>query len=118
MLEATEGDQPLAAGWGQVRAAQHGIEYITDVKAGNGVYQLIVDTGSSDTWIVKSNFSCLNTRDYNTRNWGTCNFGSEFKGEFSGGKIANQHLNITYGGGPYLLGEMGISEYARTLSSR
>jgi len=109
-LDVLEGGEPIASGSGVARNAYHGIEYITDVKAGVGTYQLIVDTGSSDTWIVKSGFSCLRANPGASRA-NPCNFGAEFKGEFSGGALADQHLNITYGGGPYLLGEMGYSEY-------
>ena len=110
--EATGEPIPVAVGAGVVRAEQRQIEYLTEVRVGpSQKFDLIVDTGSSDTWIARSNFECLVTdpRIPATRR---CVFGRKFQGDFPGGKIANQHLNITYGfqGGPNILGDMGYSE--------
>jgi hypothetical protein len=33
--------------------------YLANISAGSQVFQVIVDTGSSDTWIVHENFSCV-----------------------------------------------------------
>jgi hypothetical protein len=99
---------PIAVGTGFVRAEQNQIEYLTDVKAGNQTFSLIVDTGSSDTWIVSEKFKCTNDPIREP----PCLFGKKFAGEFPGGKISNQHLMIQYGyeGGPNMRGEFGYSE--------
>lgn len=104
-------DDPEAAHNGKALAARNQIAYITDVKAGPGTYQLIIDTGSSDTWFVKKGFQCRNYRKQPIP-LEQCMFGPEFQGDFPGGKIAGQRFSIAYGdgNGPYLQGEMGYSE--------
>ncbi len=37
--------------------------YVANVSIGNQQFQVVVDTGSSDTWLVKSNFSCLDNQN-------------------------------------------------------
>lgn len=73
--------------------------YYTAVTVGNKSFNLIVDTGSSDLWIAKSNFVCQRRVNGWLQNSPTnsCGFGQLFQGEFPGGKIANQYLNISYG---------------------
>ncbi len=99
--------EPAALGSGAVRAEQNQIEYLTEVKTAGQSFNLIVDTGSSDTWIVKEGFQCLNPRSV------PCSFAKTFQGDFPGGKITDQHLNITYGyqGGPSMVGDMGFAEF-------
>jgi hypothetical protein len=36
------------------------VGYIANVTIGNAVYPLLLDTGSSDTWIPMEGFQCLN----------------------------------------------------------
>lgn len=98
-------------GVGTAVAAQNQIEYLINVQAGKGNYSLIIDTGSSDTWFVKSEFQCMDSRRRRV-SMQYCNFGTTWSGEFPGGQITNQHFNITYGSanGPFLNGQMGYSE--------
>ncbi|KAK0626641.1 aspartic peptidase domain-containing protein [Immersiella caudata] len=97
----------LAAPIGTATAlpVHHSAEYLAEVKAGGHRYALMIDTGSSDTWFVKDGFQCLISPH--------CNLGPAFKGEFPGGQIEVEHLNISYGGdvGAFLNGQMGYSEY-------
>ncbi|KAL8301540.1 hypothetical protein RB597_002117 [Gaeumannomyces tritici] len=46
--------EPVAEGVGPAINAYHQVEYMTPVGIGGEEYNLIVDTGSSDTWFVKS----------------------------------------------------------------
>jgi hypothetical protein len=96
----------LAAPIGTAKAlpVYHPAEYLAEVKAGGHKYALMIDTGSSDTWFVKDGFQCLL--------YPHCNLGPVFRGDFPGGQIEVEHLNISYGGdiGAFLNGQMGYSE--------
>ncbi|KAK0727983.1 aspartic peptidase domain-containing protein [Lasiosphaeria miniovina] len=91
--------------------AYHDVEYLADVKVGNHKYSLIIDTGSSDTWLVKEGFQCLDA-NHHVVNQLLCNFGPKYKGDFPDGQIPGQHFNISYGsaGGPFLNGQMGYAD--------
>ncbi|RAL10164.1 pepsin-like aspartic protease [Aspergillus homomorphus CBS 101889] len=41
-------------------AAQYGTTFDVDVTFGNQIFQLLVDTGSSDTYVMRSGFTCIN----------------------------------------------------------
>lgn len=83
-----------------------------NVTAGGNNYSLIIDTGSSDTWFVKSGFQCYDYRRQKVA-LANCQFGPLFKGDFPGGRIQELHFNVSYGNGysgPNLNGEYGFAE--------
>ncbi|EJT74028.1 hypothetical protein GGTG_07877 [Gaeumannomyces tritici R3-111a-1] len=102
--------EPVAEGVGPAINAYHQIEYMTPVGIGGEEYNLIVDTGSSDTWFVKSGFECVNSRRQLVP-FEACDFGPVFRGALSGG-TSPLVFNITYGSanGPFLNGEMGFTD--------
>ncbi|CAK7197518.1 hypothetical protein SEUCBS139899_000165 [Sporothrix eucalyptigena] len=97
---------------GSAPAANHDIEYITQVQAGQNNLSLVVDTGSSDTWFVQQNFECVDPQYHTPVLAAYCAFGPAFKGDFPGGAITNQHLSVAYGseGGPFIQGTLGYSD--------
>jgi len=99
-------ERRLAAPIGTARAlpVYHPSSYLAEVRAGGYRYALQIDTGSSDTWFVKDGFQCLVSPH--------CNLGPAFRGEFPGGLIEVEHLNISYGWeeGAFLNGLMGYSD--------
>ncbi|KAL8338026.1 hypothetical protein RB598_006757 [Gaeumannomyces tritici] len=102
--------EPVAEGVGPAINAYHQVEYMTPVGIGGEEYNLIVDTGSSDTWFVKSGFECVNSRRQPVP-FEACDFGPVFRGALSGG-TSPLVFNITYGSanGPFLNGEMGFTD--------
>ena len=119
-VDADAAEQPTiepgagaAAGFDVVRNVQHQAEYVMDVTFDGHNYSMIVDTGSSDTWIASSEFKCYSARRGRLVGPITpaeCGIMLTFKGMPSGGVIENQHMNITYGSGHYLNGLMGYAE--------
>lgn len=93
-----------------LRAELNQIEYIMKVGVGPGQYYMIPDTGSSDTWVVQEGFRCLDYFYGDEIPQEDCRFGPQFVGDFPGGEIDNQNLNISYLGGDYLNGNMGYAE--------
>ncbi|KAL1879082.1 hypothetical protein VTK73DRAFT_7408 [Phialemonium thermophilum] len=102
---------PQPAGIDTALAAHLQVEYLVNVTVANHNYSLIIDTGSSDTWFVKSGFQCLN--GYRQRvPLIQCRFGPEFQGDFPGGQIKEQRFQVAYGDGvtgPYLNGDYGYA---------
>ncbi|KAL8371858.1 hypothetical protein RB595_001586 [Gaeumannomyces hyphopodioides] len=107
---AADDDEPVAEGVGPAINAYHQVEYITPVGIGGEEYNMIIDTGSSDTWFVKSGFECVNSRRQPVP-FEACEFGPVFRGDLSGG-TSPLVFNITYGSanGPFLNGEMGFTD--------
>jgi hypothetical protein len=103
--------QQLGSGTDHIKAIPLQTEYLMQVGVGGSNWSMIPDTGSSDTWLMSSTFQCLD-RTHSPQIQSYCNFGPSYPGGFSGGKIAGQHMNISYGGGDTLNGDFGYAEYA------
>ncbi|KAI0491071.1 aspartic peptidase domain-containing protein [Xylaria cf. heliscus] len=86
-------DDPI--GVDHIRAELNQVEYIMKVGIGSEPYYMIPDTGSSDTWIVQEGFKCLDPYFGDEVPQEFCQLGPLFKGDFPGGKIDNQNLNIS-----------------------
>ncbi|KAJ7132351.1 acid protease [Mycena epipterygia] len=85
-------------------------EYLTNITVGGQTFTAIVDTGSSDTWLVKKGFKCFNLTGF-PESTETCGFGSDgfdtaasktFK------TFPKVSFNISYGDGEFLSGPVGF----------
>lgn len=68
---------------------------------------MIVDTGSSDTWVVESAFQCVNEKTAAVLSQSDCAFGTTFVADPTFSVIADINFNITYGDGEFLSGIFG-----------
>ncbi|CAK3872164.1 aspartic peptidase domain-containing [Lecanosticta acicola] len=99
-----------------LRHVGRGKGYAVDMKFGGQIFTALVDTASSDMWLPKTSFQCVNPRKLAiqftrlTGEQATCKLGPAYAGTFSDGQIANQHFNISYGSGEYLVGEAGYQD--------
>ncbi|KAJ6485608.1 aspartic peptidase domain-containing protein [Mycena sanguinolenta] len=89
-------------------------EYLTNVTIGGQTFKAIIDTGSSDTWLIKKGFNCFNLTGA-PESTETCGFGSDgfdtsasptFKA------FPNVSFNISYGDGEFLSGPVGFDTVA------
>ncbi|KAK8111809.1 aspartic-type endopeptidase-like protein [Apiospora kogelbergensis] len=96
-------------GTAPLRAIPKQTQYLMSVGIGGRNWSMIPDSGSADTWLMSSTFQCLD-RSHNQQDQIACNFGPSFTGNFSGGRIADEHMNISYGGGDSLNGDMGYED--------
>jgi hypothetical protein len=73
-------------------------EYLVNVTVGPDTYALIVDTGSSDTWLAEVNFTCINLASQQEPE-SECAFGPLYDSSKSSTytEIPNENFNITYG---------------------
>ncbi len=84
-----------------------GVEYLVPLKWGNDEFNGILDTGSSDTWLISSTFTCTDANGQE-QDASQCGFGPGYSGEFS--TIPGSVFNISYGDGEFVTGNMGTVE--------
>ncbi|KAJ7065390.1 aspartic peptidase domain-containing protein [Mycena amicta] len=85
-------------------------EYLTEITVGGQTFPVIVDTGSSDTWLVKKGFNCFNLTGA-PESQETCGFGSDgFDTDASSTfkTFPGVSFNISYGDGEFLSGPVGF----------
>ncbi|THG95840.1 hypothetical protein EW026_g5877 [Hermanssonia centrifuga] len=85
-------------------------EYLTDIVVGGQSFKVIVDTGSSDTWLADKGFKCF-TLDNSPQPAADCFFGTT---GFDTSKsktfvpLPDTNFNISYGDGEFLTGSVGF----------
>lgn len=84
-----------------------GASFIAHVTVGTQIVPLLVDTGSSDLWVVPSNFVCLDQNGTEVHQ-STCGFPSFYEGPFSGGVVPDEYFSILYGNGQFVYGPYGF----------
>ncbi|KAG6281288.1 hypothetical protein E4U48_007234 [Claviceps purpurea] len=72
---------------------------------------LLLDTGSSDTWAVQSDFTCHDAQGAQ-HSASDCSFGPNSVPGFREGPIDNLHFSLRYGSGEHVSGPMGHSDIA------
>ncbi|KAF4871467.1 putative aspartic-type endopeptidase [Colletotrichum siamense] len=88
----------------------NGFEYIASIGFGDETLQVIVDSGSSDTWAVQKDFICQDSDGTRLNDTSLCDFGPTYNGTFQHGSIPGVHFNITYGDGEFATGLMGYQD--------
>ncbi|KAH8650008.1 aspartic peptidase domain-containing protein [Xylariales sp. PMI_506] len=84
-------------------------EYVGPISFGDQSFEVIFDTGSSDTWLVQSGFQCVDDEG-NDQDEADCYFGPPFNGTFAYGEIPDINFNIEYGDGEFLTGVFGYED--------
>lgn len=95
------------SGSGELISLFEGEEYATSIVFGTQTFDVIVDTGSSDTWVVKSGFECIDLSTGKSTTAANCDFGPTYTVDSGFKKISGEEFEIEYGDGEYLYGYMG-----------
>ncbi|KAF7317669.1 Acid protease [Mycena kentingensis (nom. inval.)] len=93
-----------------VYGALYAQEYLVDMTVDGQKFPVIVDTGSSDTWLVKKGFKCFNL-DGVAQSQSTCSFGSSGFDTSSSPMFKlypKVSFNISYADGEFLTGPVGF----------
>jgi hypothetical protein len=86
--------------------------YITNVTIGAQRFALVIDTGSSDTWVATTDFRCINPDTGATLATQQCGFGSLYNRASSATyKSINYKFSVDYAGGEFLSGDMGTENF-------
>ena len=92
-------------------SADLGQVFITNVSFGSQVFEAVIDTGSSDTWLVEAGFTCVNQTSNITVTEADCLFGSAgYKPDSTFTPIPDENFNVSYADGEYLNGIMGYDK--------
>lgn len=83
-------------------------DFLTQISFGSQTFEVIIDTGSSDTWLATTGFTCVNQTDNATLTEADCYFGPLFQIDSSFTQIPDENFNITYADGEYLNGVVGF----------
>lgn len=84
----------------------YGTQYGLAVTFGHQTLLLDLDTGSSDTWAFHSGTNCTDPLGGAVPSR-YCRFGPRYRGNFTGGAVAGEHLYVEYGDGETVEGPLG-----------
>lgn len=92
----------------EVDITDTGLVFATKVNVGGKEYELVVDTGSADTWLPKKNFQCsqVQTGDFLPRD--RCGLADTYTQSSTFRPVNNQNFHIEYNDGEELTGTFGI----------
>ncbi|KAB5513589.1 aspartic peptidase domain-containing protein [Coniochaeta sp. 2T2.1] len=83
--------------------------YITDITVGNTTVPVTIDTGSSDTWFVRSPFTCVDYYGMRVAE-SKCGFGTKQISPLSQGHLDNAVFARSYADGTYVYGSFGFDD--------
>ena len=91
-----------------VRPTNQRVQHVIEVHFNHVPRYLLLDTGSADTWMISTDFQCLNA-SYATVPLSNCNFGDPYTGpEIK--QTRNETYFQVYGSGETLFGTFGYAE--------
>lgn len=90
-----------------------GSVFLAGVTVGTQDFSVVIDTGSSDPWLVVDDFDCFDIYS-NPQAEDYCDFGPAYNPTSSSTyqPISNQNFNISYADGEYLGGSLGYETFS------
>ncbi|KAL2041784.1 hypothetical protein N7G274_005568 [Stereocaulon virgatum] len=85
----------------KVTSVESGLVFVTEIEVGGEAFTAVVDTGSSDTWLVETGFTCAKGDQ------SFCQFGDTYNKTNTFQPIANENFAISYSDGELLTGSFG-----------
>lgn len=86
-----------------------GYEYTAEIQWDQTAFEVIVDTGSSSTWLIQQNYTCYSP-NVTVQTEAFCNLGPTFNGTYQYGQIPNVNFAAAYGSGEQLRGTVGYED--------
>jgi hypothetical protein len=96
-----------APGSSTLTSLLYGEEFATSITIGTQKFEVIIDTGSSDTWVVEEGFECVDIATDAEEPESECAFGTPYTLDSTFSEIEGEFFNITYGDGEFLTGIFG-----------
>ena len=88
-------------------SVEQGQVFLTGIEFGSESFQAVVDTGSSDTWLAETGFSCYDVATGNSEPESYCAFGPPYNVSSTFKQIPNENFNISYADSEVLTGIVG-----------
>jgi hypothetical protein len=94
-------------------SVEAGSVFLAPITVGGQSFHIVVDSGSSDPWLITPGFQCASTTDGSLEDESACKFGNTYNSSASSTyrTLNNQNFNVTYADGEVLLGTMGYESY-------
>ncbi|KAM0192782.1 hypothetical protein ACHAPI_008143 [Fusarium lateritium] len=92
-----------------LRATEYGTIYDVEVQFGDQSFLLLVDTGSSDTWVLETGYQCINSSNNLVQPQANCNYASSYNLSSSFQAKPNQTFGVKYGTG-IAMGSVGYED--------
>ncbi|EED14968.1 aspartic-type endopeptidase, putative [Talaromyces stipitatus ATCC 10500] len=86
---------------------EEGQEFAVPITIGTQNFEVILDTGSSDTWVVEKGFECVDVSTKKQEAESYCGFGTPYTLEKTFKTVKNEQFSIGYGDGEFLQGPVG-----------
>lgn len=90
--------------------AYQDILYFTDITFGTETFKVVVDTGSSDTWLVQTGFQCVDGSTGIYLPETECAFGPLYTPSSTFKQIQGENFNTRYNDGESLTGSIGTED--------
>ena len=87
----------------------YGTQYGIELQVRDTPLTVLLDTGSSDTWVIKGKYRCLDYSGLQVEQ-ANCAFGPGYTSDFQYGSVPQQHLYIQYGDGETVYGPLGYTD--------
>ncbi|KAK1772083.1 aspartic peptidase domain-containing protein [Phialemonium atrogriseum] len=88
---------------------EYGLIYDVEVQFGNQSFILLADTGSSDTWVVRAGFRCIDKADSSELKPEDCQYGTTYDPPDNLAPVDNQTFSLQYGTG-IAMGVVGFKD--------
>jgi hypothetical protein len=96
----------LQNGTADLLSINAGSVFLAPLNAGGETFYVVIDTGSSDTWLVNNEFTCVDPDDSAVIDESQCAFGPSYSLTATAKQIDNRNFNISYADGERLNGEI------------
>jgi len=97
-------------GFTQAVSDDYSTSFIASIEFANEMFQVIIDTGSSDTWLAETGYQCVDATTQALRPESYCDFGTLYNVSSTFKQIPNENFNIEYGDGEFLTGIFGTEK--------
>ena len=77
------------------------------MKLGTQSFQAVVDTGSSDTWVIQNGYQCSDPSSGDILSTASCDFGPTYQKSSTFSQIPNENFHQSYDDGESLSGTLG-----------
>ena len=85
-------------------------EFLAPITVGGQSFKAIIDTGSSDTWLIRSGFQCFDPSTNALSPESDCDFGPSYTPSSTFKQIPNENFNVSYGDGSFVTGIVGLDD--------
>ena len=109
--DLVEAENGLISNTAPLRVVPTSGAYVTTVTIGSQIFELLVDTGSSDTWVFKKSAYCTKKDKLVSGDPGFCNFGPQYKPEDTFHQIPGRHFASRFRDGSRVHGVLGLEHF-------